>query len=621
MAGYRRPEREAKRAPAWKHIAIILAVTFAAYFNSLGNGFVADDISFVKENISIRDTGNIPDYFLFPKTLAAADSEWGTIIYRPLRTASYAVDYYLYELRPEGYHVTNLLLHMAACVTLYFLVLAIFNMQQVAFLSALIFSLHPLHIEAVSWIASRADLLGLILLNLSLLSYIHYRKSPEKKAFLVFSLALSLLAYLGKETMVSLPGMVVAYDYAARGGRTVRETIRKNIAGWALFAAVCVFYIAFRFYITGRMSTNQGWWGDSVYSNFLMMAKATAIYLRLMVLPYGFTFHYIIEPVHTVFDAKVLVSLAAIAATVGAMVWFHRRNRMIFFLLLWFYLALVPIANIVPISFSMMAERYVYMASAGPIAAAAYGLVALHRRARAGGVAWGYSVAAAIAFGLLVSTAMIIDRNRDYKDAFAFYRAAVEVTPESPPSNKGLADEYSARKDYGRAIEYYEKAIAADPGYVEALLGESLVYREQGEFSKALAAAGKAAMVQEMVAYKKPRSALVKFNLGNIYKEMGDMEKARSEWEKAVELNPEYSEAWNHLGNYYLLSGDHAKALAMYEKAFAINPFNAETNYNAAILYEARGETEKARRHYRFFIRYAGPEHKEVVEEVRKGHL
>ncbi|MDP2688536.1 MAG: tetratricopeptide repeat protein, partial [Deltaproteobacteria bacterium] len=406
-------------------------------------------------------------------------------------------------------------------------------------------------------------------------SYIHYRKSPEKNALLVLSLALSLLAYLGKETMVPLPGMVIAYDYAARGSRTVKETIRKNITGWALFAMACVFYLAFRLYITGRMSTNQGWWGDSVYSNFLMMAKATAIYLRLMVLPYGFTFHYIIEPVHTLLDAKVLASLAAILATFGAMVWFHRRNRMIFFLLLWFYLALVPIANIVPISFSMMAERYIYAASAGPIAAIAYGLVILRRRARARGAARGHAVTAAIALGLLVSTAMIIDRNRDYKDAFAFYRSAVEVSPESPPSNKGLADEYYARKDYGRAVEYYEKAIAADPGYVEALLGEALVYRETGELSKALAVAGKAAKVEEMVALKKPRNALVRFNLGNIYKEMGDIERARKEWEKAVELNPEYSEAYNHLGNYYQMAGDYQRALSMYERSMEINPFNA----------------------------------------------
>src|SRR4030067_3446722 len=108
IADYRRPEKEAERTAVWKHIALIIAVIFIAYFNSLGNGFVVDDLAFVRDNTSIRDTANIPSYFLSPKTLAAADTEWGTIIYRPLRTASYAIDYSLYELRYDEYHVSKL---------------------------------------------------------------------------------------------------------------------------------------------------------------------------------------------------------------------------------------------------------------------------------------------------------------------------------------------------------------------------------------------------------------------------------------------------------------------------------------------------------------------------------
>ena len=621
IADYRRPEKEAERTAVWKHIALIIAVILVAYFNSLGNGFVVDDLAFVRDNTSIRDTANIPSYFLSPKTLAAADTEWGTIIYRPLRTASYAIDYSLYELRAEGYHATNLVLHMAACVSLYFLVMALFNIQPVALLSALIFALHPVHVEAVSWIASRADIMGLVLLNLSILAYIRYTKSPDKKAMLAVSLALSLLAYLAKETMVSLPGMVIAYDYATSGRRPLKDTIRRNLPAWALFAVVCFLYLVFRLYITGRMSTDQGWWGGSAYSNFLMMAKATATYIRLIALPYGFTFHYIIDPVQTVFDARVLASGAVIAATIGAIVWAHFRDRMVFFSLLWFYLALVPIANIVPISFSMMAERYIYMASAGPIIAAAWGLVLLYRKAARSGAVYSSVVAALITIGLLVFTVMIIDRNRDYADEFAFYKAAAEASPASAMSNKALADEYYNRKEYPRAIEYYEKAIKLDPGYVEALLGEAQVLRETGELAKALTLANRAARVQEQVAVKKPRNALVKFNLGNIYKEMGDIERARKEWEKAVELNPEYSEAYNHLGNYYQMAGDYRMALSMYERSMEINPFNAETNYNAAILYEAGGEAEKAKRHFRLFIKYAGTEYKDVAEDVRKNHL
>ncbi|MFQ5736669.1 MAG: tetratricopeptide repeat protein [Thermodesulfobacteriota bacterium] len=621
MAGYRRPEGREKRTPVWKHIALIIVVTFAAYFNALGNGFVGDDLSFVEYNTSIRDTSNIPEYFFSPKTLASADSEWGTVIYRPLRTVSYAIDYSLYGLRAEGYHVTSLLLHMAACVTLYLLVLAMLESQAVALLSALIFALHPLHTEAVSWIASRADLIGFVFLNLSLLAYVRYRKAAGGGALLALSVVLSLLAYLGKETMVSLPGMVIAYDYAARGRKSLRETVRGSLPAWVLFAVVCLAYLVLRYSVTGRMSTDQGWWGGSAYSNFLMMAEATAAYLRLMVLPWGLTFHYLIDPVHTVLDARVLVSLAIILASVVAIVWSHRRNRLAFFLLLWFYLALVPIANIVPISFSMMAERYIYMASAGPIVAGAWGLVYLYRRAAGRGRLYGGAVAGVVVLGLVAATAAVIDRNRDYADEFAFYSAAVAVSPESPPSNKGLADQYFKRKEYGRAIEYYEKALAGDPGYVEALLGEVAVYREKGEPGAALAAANRALAVGRKVPLKKARSAMIRFNLGNVYKDMGDIERARVEWERAVELNPDYPEAWTHLGNYYQLSGDYARALSMYERSLRLNPYNAEVNYNAAIIYEARGEKEKAARHYRAFLRNAGPEYRDVVEEVRKRHL
>ncbi len=619
IADYRRPAKEGKRAPVWKHVALILVLILVAYFNSIGNGFVGDDISFVKDNTSIRDTANIPSYFVSSKTLAAK-SDWGTFIYRPLRTTSYAVDYSFYELRAWGYHITNMALHMAACVAFYFLVMALLDDSIAALIAALIFALHPLHIEAVSWIASRADLIGFIFLALSLSAYVHYRKRPEKKALLALSLAFSLLAYLGKETMVPLPGMIIAYDYATRGARTAGETIRRSWPAWAGFSVLCFAYLALRFYVTGKMGSGQGWWGGTASSNFLMMAKATAIYLRLMVLPYGFTLHYMISPVHTLFDAGVMVSVAVILASVGAIVYFHFRNRLVFFLLLWFYLALVPIANIAPISFSMMAERYIYMASAGPIAAVAWALAVLYRRARARSVQGGRVVVAAIALVLAIFIVMIMVRNTVYKDDFTFYSAAVAATPASPPSNKGLADQYYKRKDYTRALEYYDRALKDDPGYVEAFLGKADALRDKGDLEGALATAQKAEALGKNGGMKQSTAALVDFSIGNIYREMGEMDAALSRWRRAVALNPDFSEAWNHIGNYYQISGDYTKALAMYEKSLLINPYNAEANYNAAMLYDARGEKEKARLHYGVFVKYAGPEYRDVVEKVRKNY-
>ncbi|MDO8425993.1 MAG: tetratricopeptide repeat protein [Deltaproteobacteria bacterium] len=618
MADYKNRKRNNGSA-VWAYLLIMAVITFAVYLNSIGNGFVADDTEFIKNNISIRRLENIPDFFLSPKTLASNDSEWGTIIYRPLRTASYAVDYAIYGLWAPGYHITSLALHIIASITVFYVILSLFNIPVAAFTGSLLFALHPVHIEAVSWIASRADIIGLLFLNLSLLSYIRYQRD-RLFGYIILSLALSFLSYLGKETMIFLPGVIIFYDYATQN-KNLKGLARANAVSWVLFSAVCVFYLALRFNITGRMSTNQGWWGGSLYSNFLMMAKAAAVYLRLLVLPYGFTFHYIIDPVQTLLNPAVIISVAAVLFTTAVIVYSRQKNRVVFFCLAWFYLGLIPIANIIPISFSMMAERYIYAASFGPIAAISYGGFRLYEWARDRGANALYLAAGAVALILTVFSIQIIGRNRDYKDEFAFYSSAVKVSPGSAPGNKGLADEYYKKKDYETAILYYERAIAIDPGYVEAHLGEALTYREKGETAKALSAAKRAAAVEEKVALKKPKNALIKFNLGNIYREMGDMDAARSAWEEAVELNPEYSEALNHLGIYYQMESDFPKAISMFERSLRSNPYNAETQYNMAILLEAQGDKERAKEHFRRFIENAGPEYRDEAEEVKRSRL
>lgn len=610
------PKKRTDTSGVLTHLLVILAVIAAIYFNSINNGFVADDISFVKDNTSIRSLKNVPDFFFSPKSLAAKDSEWGTIIYRPLRTASYALDYALFGLNPAGYHAVNLVLHTAATVSLYFVILNLFNISGAAFLGALLFAVHPVHIEAVSWISSRADLIGLVLVNLVLLSYFRYKLAREK-AYLALALFLSFLSYLGKETMVALPGLIILYDYAS-SKRPAADTIKTNIASWAFFSIVTLAYLVIRFDITGRMSTNQGWWGGTVYSNFLMMIEATATYIRLLVIPYNFTFHYIIEPVYSVTDPGVAVSLLVISITLAAMVYSHFKNKMVFFALAWFYIGLVPIANIVPISFSMMAERYIYMPSEGPIIAAGYGLYLLYRKLSEKGLSYERFAVGVIVAIMLVFSIEVVSRNKDYRDEFAFFSSAVKVSPDSAPSNKGLADQYYNRKEFDKAITHYERAVAIDQGYIEALLGEAITYRDMKELPRALAAANRAALVAENVASLKPKNPLIRFNLGNVYREMGDLEAARGEWEKAVELDPGYSEAYNNLGIYYQLRGDYPEAIEMFERSLEQNPFNTETYYNAGSVYEAMGETAKAKEYYARFMEMAGTEYGDTVEGLRK---
>jgi hypothetical protein len=318
----------------WVHILIIVILSFIIYSNSFNNDFVVDDESFIRDNISIRSLENIPAFFFSPVTMATDNPEWGTQIYRPLRTLSYALDYSLFGLNTTGYHVTSLMLHILVSITLYYIILNLFNLSSVSLLGAVIFAIHPVNVEAVSWLSSRADLIGFLFFNISLLYYIYYRKHPNSAKYLVFSLIFSFLAYLGKEAMISLPGMIILYDYVTRQKKSVKEFLRSHINAWLMFSLLCLAYLVLRFAITGGMSQGQSWWGVSVYSNFLMMLKVTAIYLKLLLFPFELNFYYVIEPVFTLFDLRVMLSILTIFLSVVVIIYFHRKNRIIFYLLL-----------------------------------------------------------------------------------------------------------------------------------------------------------------------------------------------------------------------------------------------------------------------------------------------
>ena len=593
-------------------ILLIVLLTGVVFVNGTVNGFVADDHGFIKNNPNIRSLKNTPSFFFSPEAMAGPEREWGVIIYRPLRTLSYALDYQFYGFGSTGYHVTSLLFHILVAITLYYLMFRLFNNRTVSLLGAVIFSIHPVHVEAVSWVASRADLIGLLFFNLSLLSYLSYRDHPRRIHYLVFSLFFSFLAYLGKETMIPLPGIIILFDYAFQRQGSIRKNLRHYLPAWMLFALICLAYLVLRFSITGRMSTNQGWWGGSPYSNFLMMGKVTAEYLRLLVFPFNLNLHYVIEPVHTVFDPKVLLSFVIILFSLAGIVYAYQKNKIVFFLTGWFYLALVPIANIIPISFSMMAERFVYMPSEGPIMAMAYGLSILYQKMHSGnrilGARW---LAGAILLVLLVFSVKDVLRNQIYRDDFSFFSTAVTDSPGSAPSHNALGEQYFEKKGFSSAMAHYDEAIRIDPSYAEAWMGKALTMVAMKDQAAARFMAEKAISL-------KPKQATIRFSAGNIFRHGGDWSRAISEWEKAIELYPRYSAAYNHLGNTYEMRGERVKARAMYDRALEADPYNAESHYNMATHIEAYGDNAQARYHFHRFIELAGPEYRDIVQEIKK---
>ena len=577
-------------------IIIIIVISSVVYYNGLDGEFVGDDTAFIENNTSIRSLRNVPAILFSSKSLAD-QAMWGSVIYRPFRTLSYSLDYRLYSLNSFGYHLTSLIMHILVCISFYFLIKRMFFDHRAALLGSIIFAVHPIHVEAVSWIASRADLIGMFFFNLSMISYIAYRRGAGCWFYFILSVAFSFLAYLGKETMIPLTGMIVLYDYATANEKHFRKVLSSRIFAWITFALVCIGYLFIRYEVTGRMSSYQGWWGGSAYSNFLMMLKATALYLKLLVFPLDLKLHYDIEPVYTLLDFKVLTSMVIIIISFVIIAVSHKRNRMIFCSLLWFYLALVPIANIIPISFSMMAERYAYMPSAGPIMAMAYGISYLHRKYSADNkILWNRIFPVLIVIILIAFSIKDILRNQVYRNEFTFYNAAIKESPKSPPGYKGLGDQYADIGQYKKAINNYKTAIYFDPYYTEAYFEIAVAYKHVGDISNVLENIRRAVSTDSL-------NADTRFRAGNVYKDIEAWDKARDEWNQAIALRPDFTDGYNHLGNYYyFIVNDYARAVEMYNKVLEIDQDNEFAHYNISLVYKALKDLGRSEVHYNKYL-------------------
>jgi len=160
-------------------ILIIIVSCFIVYTNSLSNNFVWDDEFLIEDNIFVKNSGQLKNIFT-SHLFAGSDKE--SLAYRPLQIITYKLDYFFWKLDPFGYHLTNILLHILVAVSVLLLLERLFNLN-IAFLTTLLFAVHPIHTEAVTYISGRADLLAGLF---TILTILFYRKSCENLASQLF---------------------------------------------------------------------------------------------------------------------------------------------------------------------------------------------------------------------------------------------------------------------------------------------------------------------------------------------------------------------------------------------------------------------------------------------------
>ena len=562
--------------------AVLALAALAAYHNSFTGPFVYDDIPAIKDNPTIKH--------LWPlSTVLSPPNDSGiTVNGRPLVNLSLAINYAIGGTEVGGYHAFNLAVHILAGLTLFGLVRRSLELPHLrkrfgpanaslplAFTVALLWTLHPLQTESVTYIVQRAEsLVGLFYL-LTFYCFVRSTTSPRPVLWQTATVLACLGGIASKEVMASAPLLILLYDRALVSG-TFRNAWQRHRRLYGALAATWL-PLAWLVHNTGSRGGTAGFGAGGVSSWDYALTSALAIgkYVKLTFWPYPLVFDY-----GTAVETKLLpvlpqaiVILALLLATVYAL-W---RRPLLGFLGMWFFAILGPSSSIIPIATETMAEHRMYLPLAALLTLIVVGLVPLLGRRSIG-------LFIALAAGAGWAT---VERNQDYRSEMQLWHDTQLKYPSNARAHNNVGEILYRQDRFADALACFREAVRLLPNYIDAInnLGNTLT--EQGKPTEALEHL-------QLALRLKPGYAETHNNLGNALYHLKRNGEAMSHYREALRLKPDYADAHNNLGVMLGETGQHLESIEHYQKALQLKPNYIDAHYNYGNALVQTGRTAEA---------------------------
>ena len=593
-----------------------------AWQNSFSVPMLLDDRFAIDYNSSVQH--------LWPLGPVLKPPGHATTVGRPLLNLSFALNYAFNGTRVQGYHAFSVVIHALAGIALLGVARRTLLLPKLrdkfgkvalplAFFIALLWMLHPLQTESITYISQRAEALMGLCYFLTLYGLIRGATSPAPA--LSYGLAIAACAWgmATKESIVTAPVVVLLYDRVFLAD-TFKETWRQRgwfylgLAATWLVLAYCMVFLHDEFHGIGYKG-GFTWW---TYA--LTECRVVLLYLKLVIWPQPLVFDYGPEIMLTRVGQAAPYALLLAGLLAGIVVsW--RRWPIGAFLGAWFFLILTPTSSVVPVITQPMAENRVYLPLAGLVALGVAGLYA-----RIGRKSFAVFLIVAVGWGGLT-----LHRNRDYQSELAIWTDTVAKCPQNARAHINLANVLTdSPDDRAEAIVQYEAALRIDPDADEAhnnlanilavtpgRLPDAIAHYEamvrlnrhapEAHYNLANALMKDPVRWPEAIAHYetmlrlKPDNLGVHLTLANLLVNLpGRIPDAIAHYETALRLNPDLAEVHGNLG--YLLSkqpGRLPEAIAHYERALQLEPGLAETHNNLGnALLEIPGRRSDAIAHY-----------------------
>ncbi len=636
---------KAKRPVLLAGLVLALAA-LAAYHNSFGGPFIFDDEQSIVHNPSIRSLA----------TALQPPAGWGfTVSGRPVLNLSLALNYAISGTEVWSYHALNLMIHVGAGLALFGLVRR--TLQQpimakafagrevpVALAVALLWTVHPLQTESVTYVIQRAESLMGLFYVLTLYAVLRAATTPAARVWSVIAVATCALGMATKEVMVTAPLVALLYDrtflagslrgaWAQRRGLYLALGATWLLLGWLVLS------------VGGDRGGTYALTPAAFGAYWLTQFEAIARYVWLSVWPSPLIFEYgVTRDVRWTAAIPYALPVLALGA---ATLWALARRPVAGFLGATFFLVLAP-TSLMPGVTQTIVEHRMYVPLAAVVALLVGGAVSLagRRALYAGGVL-------AVIFGGLT-----VARNRVYQDEFALWQDTVAKRPASAKAQNNLGRLHFQRGEYADALRRYDLALQQEPTSAQTHYNRGLTLEALGRPTEAIAAfaeaerilpyfgqaqwrravlllqlgraeeaiapaqAAAARLVEPAEAYFTLGQALAetgripaameayaaavryrddhgeaRLNLGVLLAQAGRMPEARVQLEAAAQQRPQLPETHANLGIVLAESGDLAAAVASYERALQLRPNYPTAHYNLGVTLLRLGRMEEGRRH------------------------
>ena len=574
----------------WTLIFILFLAILGIYYATLPYPFLnLDDPYYINDNRYIRDLTSTGIYRIFSRPIV--DN------YFPLQILSYAFDFQIWHSQPFGYRLHNVVLHVLNAALVFLLLGKIFSNNWISLLAALLFGLHPVNVESVTWVAERKNVLSMTFLLSSFLSYLYYleeRRGTRKIGFYLATLFLFLLALLAKVSAVVLPILFCLFDLCFQK-RKKWEIVKDKVPFLAL--AILFSSVTIWLYHSGQYLVDYH--GGSPYTTFLAMINVFVEYIIYLIAPVYLDHFYWTPIPQTFLERQVLLSIAAIFL-LGILAWrSFQKDRIFFFWLGWFFISLLPVLNIVPITI-LRADRYMYLPAIGFFYLVSRGLWKISQ-----GEYRPFRLTVFLFCSALVASTyafLTMERNKLWRDPIIFWEESLKKFPQSATPCKYIGNLYASRGKMDLAISYFEQGLKENPNDISLLNGLAMTYKSKNDLKKA----------EDLLVQANrlgPLDSGTCNNLGLVYFQKREVEKSITHLQRAIELDPKNAAARTNLGVVFQNQNRLEEAIREFERAIEESPSSIESYLNLALVYERKKLLDKAESCLRKGLEYVPQSH------------